>query len=87
MLYNYLDNSKAFNSVPHERLMAKLGSYGKDRKIQRWIRNFLLDRTQRVIVNGLQSQAAQVTSAVPQGSVLGPIPFLLFILFEDQFDL
>ena len=79
MKYNLLDYSKVFDSVPHERLMPKLGSYGVDLKAQKWITKFLFDRTQRVLVNGVQPQAAQVTSGVLQGCVLGPVLFLVFI--------
>ena len=75
----YLDYRKAFDSVPHERLLNKLEAYGIKGEIHRWIRNFLIGRTQRVIVNGEYSEAASVSSGIPQGSVLGPILFLIFI--------
>ena len=75
----YLDYRKAFGSVPHERLLNKLEAYGIKGEIHRWIRNFLIGRTQRVIVNGEYSEAASVSSGIPQGSVLGPILFLIFI--------
>ena len=75
----YLDYRKAFDSVPHERLLNKLEAYGIKREFHRWIRNFLIGRTQRVIVNGEYSEAASVSSGIPQGSVLGPILFLIFI--------
>ena len=75
----YLDYRKAFDSVPHERLLKKLRAYGIRGKLLEWIRNFLTDRTIRVLVNGKFSKWARVLSGVPQGSVLGPLLFLLFV--------
>ena len=75
----YLDFSKAFDSVPHERLMMKLAGYGVRDKLLRWIKNFLSNRFQRVVVGSSFSDWAPVVSGVPQGSVLGPILFLVYI--------
>ena len=74
-----LDFSKAFDTVPHAGLLGKLEHYGIDRKILLWITNFLNNRKQRVVVDGSFSNYADVESGVPQGTILGPLLFLLHI--------
>ena len=74
-----LDFSKAFDKVPHERLLCKLAHYGIKGRTYTWIREFLSNRLQEVIVDGSVSDPAPVISGVPQGTVLGPILFLIFI--------
>ena len=74
-----LDFSKAFDTVPHKRLLHKLNHYGITGKINSWIASFLLDRNQCVVVDGESSSSARVVSGVPQGTVLGPLLFLCFI--------
>ena len=74
-----LDFSKAFDVVPHQRLLHKLDHYGIRGTNPNWIHNFLTNRTQKVVVNGSSSESARVKSGVPQGTVLGPLPFLTYI--------
>jgi hypothetical protein len=75
----YCDFMKAFDKVPHDRLCQVLESYGVDDPMLSWIKDFLRNRKQRVMINGQASTWHEVLSGIPQGSVLGPILFVVYI--------
>ncbi len=75
----YMDYQKAFDKVPHQRLISKLSSYHINQVLIEWIKQFLTSRQQQVIVHGKRSQKKEVTSGIPQGSVLEPLLFVVYI--------
>ena len=75
----YLDFAKAFYKLDFNITLTKLSRLGINGKVGKWIHSFLINRTQSVIVNGEKSDPAPVISGVPQGSVIGPLLFLVLI--------
>ena len=73
----FLDVSKAFDKVWHRGLLSKLKRYGITGKLHTWITDYLTNRKQRVAIDGANSEYISLKSGVPQGSILGPLLFLL----------
>jgi len=75
----YLDMAKAFDRVPHEKLVYKLEMFGLRNPLLAWIKDYLTNRRRRVIIEGTASDWKPVTSGVPQGSIIDPILFLVYV--------
>ena len=77
--YVFLDMSKAFDKVWHKGLLFKLEQNGINGKLLKLLENYLANRRQKVVINGFESEWGDIESGVPQGSVLGPLPFLIYV--------
>ena len=75
----YFDFAKAFDTVPHRRLLQKLTAYGIKGTLLDWITKFLTDRNRVAVINGTESENASVVSGIPQGTVLGRLLYLIYI--------
>ncbi len=75
----YLDFAKAFDRVDHQLLLKKLKNFGISGNLLQWFKNYLTNRHQKVTVLGQSSQPLPVLSGVPQGSILGPLLFLIYV--------
>ena len=75
----YLDFAKAFDTVPHHRLLGKLQAYGIQGNLFHWIKELLNERTQIGMVDGVESEPTSVLSGIPQGTVLGSLLFVVYI--------
>ncbi len=80
----YLDFSKAFDSVPHDKLIVKLQQFGITGLLLDWYSDYLSERKQRVVVDGVSSSYLDVTPGVPQGSIVGPLLFLVPMFADDS---
>jgi len=80
----YLDFQKAFDKVPHQRLIIKLAAHGLDGDVLNWIENWLADRKQTVVINGQCSGWTEVVSGTPQCSVFRPLLFVIYINNTDD---
>ena len=78
----FVDLEKAFDTVDHNILLKKLDHYGVRGISNKWFGSYLTDRKQFVSINGFNSNISSITSGVPQGSVLGPLLFLLFRIYD-----
>ena len=75
----FLDVSKAFDKVYHKGLLFKLQQLGICGNLLKWIESYLEGRSQKVVINGVKSNPRQITASVPQGSILGPLLFLVYV--------
>ena len=79
VLMIFLDISKAFDRVYHQGLLYKLETFGISENLYNWMKSYLEDRSQRVVLSGCASEWRSTNAGVPQGSILGPLLFLIFI--------
>ena len=75
----FVDLQKAFDTVDHRILLSKLCHYGIRGLVNKWFESYLANRKQFVSINGFESSTSSITCGVPQGSVLGPLPFLIYV--------